>query len=285
MKQNSTSHTRLVSMAAAAVMILALCSQVVLAGSAGRTRPGSSDGGTVPVSGRASYGYGGSSYLFYPSSWYGGYFYDPFPWYGAYGWYGGPWGYHPYRMTALKFVPGDETPALLETDLRPKKARLILDGEDLGKVKQFNGNWDRLALAPGVHTLEFRADGYRTLRLEMEAESGSFYRLDYRMEKGEGEDPRSSRLSSRNERRASEGTQGIRTGLISIRVQPGDASVYLDGEFLGGGRELSRLHGALPVAAGSHRIEIVRPGYKARQLEVEVTGEEPLRLDVTLERE
>ena len=62
--------------------------------------------------------------------------------------------------------------------------------------------------------------------------------------------------------------------------------VYLDGDFLGRGDELARLHGALAVAAGYHRLEVVRPGYAPRTLELEVPDSgEPLRVEVELEKE
>ncbi len=280
------------------------------AASAGSSRRGSGTAGsTTAVSGRASYGYGNrgyryGGYSYYPGGWYGGYgWYGPYGygWYGpyGYGWYG-PYAGHRYRMVTVAVSPDRNAPAVLETDVHPRKAHLILNGDDMGKVKYFNGNWDRLPLPPGQHTIEFRAKGYRTLKLEMETEAGRFYRLDYRMEKGEGEDPRSMRLPrsapreetiEKAERTASPGLEagvspGLLRGLLRIRVSPADAAVYLDGEFLGRGDELSRLHGALPVAAGFHRIEVVRPGFTSRTQEVEVIeGGDPVRIELELDRE
>ncbi len=285
------------------------------ASTAGPSRPGNSPGGTsTRVSGRAGYGYGHGGYhhggySYYPGGWYGGYGGYGWPygygWYGGYGWpYGLGWygGYGPYagtryRMVTVAVSPNQNAPAVLETDIHPKKAHLILDGDDLGKVKYFNGNWDRLPLSPGQHKLVFAAEGYRTLRVEMEAEPGRFYRLDYRMEKGEGEDPRSMALPRAAPKKAAAETNvrmemdtgersGLSRGLLRIRVVPGDAAVYLDGEFLGRGEELARLHGALPVAAGVHRVEIVRPGFHSKTLEVDVPeGGDALRIEEELDRE
>jgi hypothetical protein len=266
------------------------------------------------VSGKAGYGYGHSGYhhggySYYPGGWYGGYGGYGWPygygWYGGFGWpYGYGWygGYGPYsgprhRMVSVAVSPDKNAPAVLEADVHPGKARLALDGEDLGKVKYFNGNWDRLPLSPGQHKLVFTAKGYRTLRVEMEAEAGRFYRLDYRMEKGEGEDPRSMRLPRsapsaepaeakvRTELNTNE-REGLSRGLLRVRVTPADTAVYLDGEFLGRGEELARLHGALPVAAGLHRLEFVRPGFRSKSVEVDVPeGGDAIRIDQELERE
>jgi len=77
----------------------------------------------------------------------------------------------------------------------------------------------------------------------------------------------------------------LRTGMMRIRVEPSDAAVYLDGEFLGTADELSKLHGALSVAVGEHRVEAVRPGYRTQTAAVTVTetGTEILRLSLEAE--
>ena len=63
-----------------------------------------------------------------------------------------------------------------------------------------------------------------------------------------------------------------------------DSAVYLDGEFLARASELSRLHGAIPVARGPHRIEVVRPGFESRTVDVDVEGEMPVRVEIDLRR-
>jgi hypothetical protein len=62
--------------------------------------------------------------------------------------------------------------------------------------------------------------------------------------------------------------QGDRGGVGTLRLQvrPGDASVYVDGDFRGTAQQM----GALTLPAGKHRIEIVRPGFQTVDREVEV---------------
>ena len=67
---------------------------------------------------------------------------------------------------------------------------------------------------------------------------------------------------------------------LRLNVKPDDASVYVDGRFYGTAREASRLH----LAPGRHRIEVVRPGYRTYDHEIDVTGDSPTDLDVTLDR-
>jgi hypothetical protein len=54
---------------------------------------------------------------------------------------------------------------------------------------------------------------------------------------------------------------------------------------LGTAQELARLHGALPVALGRHVVEIVRPGFGSRRLEVDVTEAGTARVELRLEPE
>jgi PEGA domain len=71
-----------------------------------------------------------------------------------------------------------------------------------------------------------------------------------------------------------------RAGRLKLSVQPEDASVYIDGAFRGSGREA----GALRLVPGRHRIEIVRPGYRTAEQEVDVAPGEATPLSITLER-
>ena len=64
-----------------------------------------------------------------------------------------------------------------------------------------------------------------------------------------------------------------------MSIRPEDASVYVDGKFRGTGRELRRL--ALPP--GSHQIEVVRPGFKVFEREVEIPSSRALDLDVEMQ--
>jgi hypothetical protein len=67
-----------------------------------------------------------------------------------------------------------------------------------------------------------------------------------------------------------------------LSVQPADAAVYLDDRFLGTGEEVGGAEG-VPLTAGKHRIVVLRPGFKARKLEIEVAAGESKRVDVSLE--
>jgi hypothetical protein len=171
-------------------------------------------------------------------------------------------------------------PGFLETDVSPRRARVLLDGEYVGQARDYDGRWDRLAAGAGSHTLEFSAPGYLTLRRTVDVGPSAVVRLSERLERGEGEDPRSTLDRSRPKASGVE-----KPSFLSIAVRPSDAAVYLDGIFLGLAEELERLHGASTVASGRHRLEAARPGYATRRVDFDVAGdEEPTRVEFELER-
>jgi hypothetical protein len=91
------------------------------------------------------------------------------------------------------------------------------------------------------------------------------------------------RSSSRSTRVESD--QRAEPGRLRLVVTPSDAVVYLDGRLLGSGDDLSRLHSDLLVDAGSHRIEVMRPGHRTWQREIVVEEGEELVVRAELEPE
>jgi hypothetical protein len=72
-------------------------------------------------------------------------------------------------------------------------------------------------------------------------------------------------------------------GRLVLDVQPADASVYVDGRFVGTGSDLSMMRAGLPLAVGDHKLAIVRPGRKAEEKTFTVKAGEDVRLDVSLD--
>jgi hypothetical protein len=67
--------------------------------------------------------------------------------------------------------------------------------------------------------------------------------------------------------------------ILGLEVSPADASIYVDDESRGSGREVRRLG----LSVGRHRIDVVRPGYRPVTREVEVAPGEARTLDIELE--
>ena len=81
--------------------------------------------------------------------------------------------------------------------------------------------------------------------------------------------------------------ESIRTdesvGRLLLDIVPPDAAVYLDGNFLGTAAEVSGMSAGLVVEPGQHSLEVTRPGYVWRQIEVSVDSGEKLQLNIELE--
>jgi hypothetical protein len=89
------------------------------------------------------------------------------------------------------------------------------------------------------------------------------------------------RDADRNADRDSEGNDG--GGRLRVEILPSDASVYLDGRFVGTGVDLERLRQGLRVEPGEHRIAVVRPGHKAEEQEFTVSPGQEVELEIELE--
>jgi hypothetical protein len=261
----------------------------------------SSGGGYYP--GYPGYpGWGGG---YYPG-WGGGWYYPGYAWgswwpYGSFGWYGGYYGY-PWGGwggagggggTVYRSVERESGSLRVLVD--PSEARVYVDGYFAGTVDDFDGLFQRLNLAPGRHEIALKLEGYKTHRVKVYVTPEATTKLHYELEKGQGETfedltkdlpagemPREreavDRWSESEDRPARD--EGALGGTLRLSVRPDDASIYVDGAFRGSAREASELR----LAPGRHRIEIVRPGYRTVEREVEVVPDTPTDLAVELER-
>jgi hypothetical protein len=256
----------------------------------------------------SSFGYPGRSY---GRLGYGYGYYD-------YGYsYGDYLGYYPsYYSRSYRYRAGNV--AQIRTLVEPSKTRVYVDGYYAGTVDDFDGLLQRLNVSPGRHDITLRLEGYQSHTFSIYANREQTLKLRWDMVRGNGEtrdavgeeharrsDPdeddeneaRERELdrereranerggevdSDRNDRRTPplprEGRDDAR-GELALDIQPLDASVYVDGEFYGKASQLAHLE----LAAGRHRIEVVRPGYRTEETEVTI-DREPRKLVVKLER-
>lgn len=145
--------------------------------------------GTAPASAHIHVGIGFS--FGYPA------YYGPWgP--GPYGYYGyGPYGYAGWGTTYyspgpvhVQGPPRDAAPVVFEVN--PKKAVVLVDGQEAGKGRDFDSEAYPMWLSKGVHVLELRHKGYKTLLVKLNIRPGKMYRVHYDLKQGEGIDPRST---------------------------------------------------------------------------------------------
>jgi hypothetical protein len=237
---------------------------------------------------------------YYPGWGYGGYYpgYGYSYWwpYGSFGWYGGYWGY-PWGWgggTVYHYVEREGGSVRVLVD--PSEARVYVDGYYAGTVDDFDGLFQRLRVSPGRHDIALKLEGYKTHRVKIYVAPDATVKVQYDMEKGQGEtsedlskDVRESEVRrereeedrwSESEARAEKDELAAVGGRLELKIRPEDASVYVDGAFRGSAREAS----SLKLAPGRHRIEIVRPGYRTHDREVDVVPGETTELTIELER-
>jgi hypothetical protein len=249
--------------------------------------------------GAARYGYYGHSSYYY------GYYPFYYPFYGYYGYYPGYYPYYPYGggayYPAYHYNYGDVGSIRLLVE--PNQARVYVDGYYAGVVDDFDGLFQRLHVAPGRHEITLKLDGYKTHRMRVYVPYDGTLKLHYQMEKGEGEDvaedlttpeDRAAEARDRERERYRDPDEGYRMqerdrgreeargpmGELHLSVRPDDASVYVDGEFRGSGHQARQL----VISPGRHRIEVVRPGFRTYDREVDVREGAPVELEVELER-
>lgn len=212
------------------------------------------------------------------------------PYWGGY-WYGPGWERHPRAGSLF---------GALDTDVSPERAEIWVDGRRVGVADEFDGFPDYLWLEKGTYDVVIYLPGFQTIARQYTIYPGLVIDVEDRMVRGEAVHPddlastsherRDERLRrdrenrERLERRATEEWLDVREapGKLVVRVVPADASVYLDGRFVGTGGDLARLRSGLLVDSGSHLLEVVRPGFAEEIRTVEVGVGEDLEIDVEL---
>lgn len=234
------------------------------------------------------------SYLYsYNPFWFSPFFYDPF--FGP--WYGYPGGGYPY---------GYRREASVRLDVRPRNANVYVDGYFAGTVDDFDGRFQRLHVTPGQHEIVVQLNGYRSLRERLYLGPNASRKISHDLERlpaGEPDDPIPSPTAQppdgdhevpgvraprrpplpgrRPPARADDRTS--RSGTLSIRVQPTDAEIRIDGERWAGSSDDSVL--IVQLIEGPHTVEVHREGYRPVSLDVQVRSNETTPVNVSLSKE
>jgi len=247
---------------------------------------------------------GGGNYYYGSPNYYGRrYYYDAFdPFY-----YSGSYGYAPYYYRG-RYRDGGSLRVIVD----PEQTRVYVDGYYAGIADDFDGIFQRLYVPPGRHEISLKLDGYRTHKFRVYVPVDQTLKIHHVMDRGTGEDtdevigePGGSRRQEERDRddrgygrddrddRRYEGRRDrdendqvederddAEAGTLRLDLKPSDASVYVDGELRGSGRRVETLR----LAPGRHRIEVVRPGYRTVEREIEVRAGENSRVEIELGR-
>lgn len=248
-----------------------------------------------------------------PTVFIGGYYfptlYRTSLWYGPYG-YGG---YYPYPAYAQwPYGPGRyDLSGSIRVQVSPRNAEVFVDGYFAGSVDDFDGIFQRLRVEPGEHEVQIYLAGYRPFQTRIYVQPGKTFHVKHDLEPlapgetapprpqgvpvpppgarsgGPGRqgpyppEPRGRRDGAANTPDAVRPAEGF--GSLSLRVQPSDAEVLLDGERWQGSVENERL--VVQLGTGTHTIEIRKDGHRSYITDVTIVAGQERSLNVVLSKQ
>ena len=255
------------------------------------------------------YGYG------YPFYGYGG----PWgPWgpYWSYGWYGpwGPYGFgwgmpygYPYGYSYYNATGYVSSLKVQVTNKAFKDAEVYVDGARAGTVEDFDGLFQSLHVKPGSREIVLYKEGFRSARQAVYVEPFDEKKLKFTLEPlrdGEPQDPRPTLPPPGVEPDPARGDHhyilharptadpepepqpqreaDARFGTLSVRVQPADAEILVDGERWTASAQPDRL--SLKLAAGRHKVEVRKDGFVTYTEDVLIRDKATMTLNVVLTR-
>lgn len=215
-------------------------------------------------------------------------FYDPFwgPMWSPFGWYG------PY-YNSIAYDPNQSSARL---QVKPRTAEVYVDGYLAGTVDDFDGAFQRLNLPAGEHTLTLYLEGYQTMTQQVLFRPRATLNLKHdlaQLAAGESSGPRPapaddepsaaqvrpSPSEPRDAPRRAARARGNGYGTLSVRVQPGDALVFVDGQEWDADGPLT-----IELPEGQHDVEVRQDGYETFQRSVRVRAGDVTSLNVSLSR-
>ena len=200
-------------------------------------------------------------------------------------------------VIAMSVVTGASGESAARIQVTPPETEVYVDGHRAGIVDDFDGFSQRLRVTPGEHLIELYLDGHKPVSQTVRFTAGETYRIRHEMEPlpaGEAAPPRPTPRALEGNpkglppqtpaafdalgRPIAGGGNPPGSGTITIRVQPADAVVLVDGErWQSSGDRLD-----IQVTAGAHRIDVQKDGYQPFSTSVQVRPGETSGLNISL---
>jgi len=200
------------------------------------------------------------------------------------------WYPYPYPMIGFPpapgFIVGDHFSSV-RIQVPQREALVYVDGYAAGIVDDFDGVFQRLQLVPGHHEIVVYLQGHRILRQNLYLNPRSTHTIKHTLvplgpgEAGEPQPvPRAMPPVPGGPVPFPPGAEASRGGTLALRVQPGDAGVYIDGELWRGPQGQDRL--VIQLAEGSHRVRVEKSGFQSFEVQVDVRAGETTSFNVSL---
>ena len=198
------------------------------------------------------------------------------------------WYPYPYPYPVFGFPPGfyhGDHVVAVRLLVTPREALVYVDGYAAGVVDDFDGVFQRLRLMPGHHEIVVYHPGHRTLRQNLYFNPGSTHTIRYVLDPlapGEPFEPQPVPRALPGPGMPPPGApvDPSRTGTLSLRVQPADATVVVDGQPWRGPAGQDQLVIQLPE--GPHRVLVEKPGFQSFAAEIQVRAGETASINVSL---
>lgn len=188
----------------------------------------------------------------------------------------------------------------LDLNVKPNQAEVWVDGKYVADARDLDGDPSYLWLKQGPHHLVIYKAGFRSFEQDVEVHTALMRELKVKLEKGDSqppvsaprptspgpearrEPPRPESMEMPAEAPHAEIAEAPREpgSDVTLRIEPRDASVYVDGQYRGTARELRRLR----LSPGHHRVELARPGFQPLQKEFDVEADKATELGLSMEK-
>jgi PEGA domain len=202
--------------------------------------------------------------------------------------------WYPYPYPPFGVPPGNGAVSL-RVQVTPREAQVFVDGFAAGVVDDYDGVFQRLRLIPGPHEIVVYHTGHRTFRQNIYYNPGSTHTIRYTLDRlmpGERQEPQPvprallpppgipGQPGAPPNAESGRVPEGTRVGTLALRVQPGDATVAVDGEPWRGPQTQDRF--VIQLAEGPHRVRIEKPGFQTFAVDVDVRAGETTSFNVSL---
>lgn len=226
-----------------------------------------------------------------------------------------PW--HPFPIVVAPRVvvaPVPVAPAgkgFIDLDVTPMDAQVWVDGEYVGLASHFSGEPTYMKLASGSHTVQLARDGFAAQRFTVVVEPNRLITLDVGLvpvaaapavvaapvvaATDVAPAPAASAAPVAESAPATDAVPVVeepptyqldleKTGYLALTVAPADASLYIDDKPYGVAAEYND-DKSIVLRAGSHTVQVIRPGYVSNVQTVEIVSDTTKTVSVTLTKE
>ena len=226
----------------------------------------------------------------------GGRYYSPYYYGRGYG-YGYGYGYPYYGVGYYGYYGGSYSyTGSVRLKVKPRDAEVLVDGYYVGTVDDFDGTFQSLKLEPGPASIEVRAPGFESLRLDVMILADRKITYEENMRAGDpGPAPPPTRRvptvgpdlgvsEGRPVPRDRDAEPGPPEGYdgpppvfggVRLHVEPRSAQVFVEGYFVGTVDDFDSGQG-LPLESGPQSIEIRADGYESLQIRVWILPDETI---------